>query len=68
MVWTITVYLAVGILFALIVRPLTPVAWVYQIALWPLSLLLLIYLAKEEIVLTALVVVPLVLLLFWYLG
>jgi hypothetical protein len=64
-------YLAVGLLFALIVRPLTPVAWVAQIALWPLSLVILLYVVMAttwigEIVVTALWLVPLVLLLSWY--
>jgi hypothetical protein len=54
--WIVAGYLAVGFLVALIVRPLTPVAWVAHIAGWPLVLLILLYLMREEIVVTALVV------------
>jgi hypothetical protein len=73
MTWIIAGYLAVGFLFALIVRPLTPVAWITQIALWPLALLVLLILLREttrmgEIVVTALWLLPLVLLLSWHLG
>jgi hypothetical protein len=73
MAWIIAGYFAVGFLYALIVRPVTPVAWGYQIALWPLSLLGLLYIVMATtwlgpIVVTALWLVPLVSLLFWYLG
>jgi len=73
MTWIIAGYLAVGFLFALIARPLTPVAWITQIALWPLALLVLLILLREttrmgEIVVTALWLLPLVLLLSWHLG
>jgi hypothetical protein len=73
MTWIVAGYLAVGLMVALIARPLYPGAWVGHIVAWPLVLLLLLYLWHEttrigEIVVTALWLVPLVLLLAWHWG